>query len=175
MIYYLIITALTVSIDSFLCGFSFSLSKAKKGPLVLIISLTVFVMCLITNYAAVVFSKILNEKTVCLGGLILIAVGIYNLIKKNDELKNHKNFLIQSLTAGFAVGLDGAVANLSLAIMGINAFYVPITIAITHGLMIGLSVTLSELPFVKKLKKFYFIPPIILIILGLYKFIPIFF
>lgn len=175
MIYYLIITALTVSIDSFLCGFSFSLSKAKKIPLVLIISLTVFIMCLITNYATTTFTGILNEKTVRIGGLILIGVGVFNLVKKNDELKYHKNFLIQSLTAGFAVGLDGAVANLSLAIMGINAFYVPITIALMHGLMIGLSVTLSELPLIKKLKKFYYIPPLILIVLGLYKFIPIFF
>ena len=174
MIYYLILTALTVSIDSFLCGFSLSLSKTKKFPLVIIITLTVFLMCLITNYLTYALTGILTEKTASLGGLILIAVGIFNLVKKDSETKSHKSFLAEALSVGFAVGLDGAFANLSLALMGINAFYVPITIAITHGIMIALSIVLSETNVSKKIGKFGFVAPIILIILGAYRLISLF-
>lgn len=175
MILYLIITAITVSVDSFLCGFSLSLSSRKKFPLVLVITLTVYLMCNVTNYATYVFTNLLNEKTVGLGGIVLIAIGIYNLIKKESPSNvKHEKFIIQSITAGFAVGLDGAFANLSLSLMGINAFYVPLTIAIAHGIMIGLSVTITHSKICNKIKKVSAIAPILLILLGTYKIISIF-
>ncbi len=170
MIYFLLITALTVSIDSMVCGFSLSLIKPKKVPIVLGITLTVFIMCLITNYGATLFSSLLTDKTASLGGLILVGIGVYNLFKKNDKPIAHHNLLKQTLLSGFAVGLDGAVANLSLSIMGLNAFYVPLTIAVFHGIMIYIGVSLPDIPFVSKLSKYSFIAPIILIVLGLYKF-----
>ena len=69
-------------------------------------------MCLITNYLTRLFSGFLNEKTACIGGLILIIIGIANLLKKDAPLKQN-NFL-QYFSAGFAVGLDGAFANRTL-------------------------------------------------------------
>lgn len=176
MIYLVIITAITVSLDSFFCGLSLSIGNKKKLPLVLIVTLTVFCMCVITNYASYLFLRFLNERTACLGGLILIGIGIYNLLKKesNDKLCINKNFIFQCFCAGFAVGLDGAVANLSLAIMGMNQFYVPIIIGITHGIMIGLSTALSQTKIFKKLDKIKIIAPIILICLGIYKLLGLF-
>jgi len=172
---YLIITALTVSIDSFVCGFSLSLCSNKKLPIVLGIALTVFVMCLFTNYSTLFFAEHLSEKTASLGGLILVGVGIFNLIKKKDDtsLKN-KNSLSIALITGFAVGLDGALANLSLSLMGINAFYVPVTIAVMHALMIALGIALASTPLAKKFGKIEFLPPIILILLGGYKLLGLF-
>ncbi len=178
MITFLIITALTVSIDSFICGFSLSFTSKKKYPIVLIIALTVFVMCSITNYLTVLFKNFLNEQTASFGGIILIGVGVFNLLKScntkdnnimPDRLSFYKIFLI-----GLAVGLDGALANLSLALMSINQFYVPITIAIMHAIMIWLGIILSKTKLAKKFGKIEFLPPIILICLGGYKLLGLF-
>jgi len=175
MTYFLIITALTVSIDSFVCGFSLALKGGRKSPIVLGIALTVFVMCLITNYATTFFAESITERTASLGGLILIGVGIYNLVKKDtEETTPTRSAFKESLITGFAVGLDGAFANLSLSLMGINELYVPITIAVTHALMIALGIVLSETPIAKKFAKIEFLPPVILILLGGYKLLGLF-
>ena len=168
MIYFLILTALTVSIDSFVCGFSLSFISRKKLPIILTIALTVFFMCLVANYAPILFSKYLNENSSFLGGLILVFTGTYNLIKcfkKNTE--SHKtNGICQILFTGFAVGLDGAFANLSLSLMNINEFYVPILIAFMHAVMIWLGILLSQTKLAKKFAKIEFLPPLILVFLG---------
>lgn len=171
MTYYLLLTALTVSIDSFVCGFSLSFNCKRKLPFVLGIALTVFVMCSITNYATAFFAERISEKTASLGGLILIGIGLFNLFKKEDDGFSEKRhgIVAQSLLTGFAVGLDGALANLSLSLMGINAFYVPVTIALTHALMIALGIALAETSYAKKFGKIEFLPPIVLILLGGYK------
>ena len=175
MIYFLLTTAFVVSIDSFVCGFSLSMSGVKKLHVVSCIALTVFVMCLFTNYLTVFFADKITEKTASAGGAILIGIGIYNLIKKKSDAPTAKNgSLKESLIAGFAVGLDGALANLSLSLMGINAFYVPLTIALTHALMIWFGILLSQTKLVSKFAKIEFIPPIILIILGGYKLLGLF-
>ena len=169
MIYFLLLTALTVSIDSLFCGFSLSLIKPKKLPIVLTITLIVLLMCLLTNYGAIFLGNYLTEKTASLGGVILIAIGFYNLLKKENKRLNETNLFKQTLISAFAVGLDGAFANLSLSIMGINAFYVPLTIAFFHGIMVFIGVSITDIPLVNKLSKYTFIAPILLIALGLYK------
>ena len=175
MISFLILTSLTVSIDSLVCGFSLALVCKKKLYVILGVALTVFAMCLVTNYATVIFEDTLNEKTAYLGGLILIFVGVYNLLKRKDEsnIKNYKP-LSQALITGFAVGLDGAIANLSLSLMGMNAFFVPLTIAIMHALAITVGVLLAETSIAKKFAKIEFLPPLILIFLGGYKLLGLF-
>ena len=174
MIYFLLITSLTVSIDSFVCGFSLAYSTKKKPFIVLGIALTVLFMCLITNYATAFFAETVNERTASLGGIILIGVGIYNLLKRNDDIAREKSAIKQILISGFAVGLDGAFANLSLALMGINQFYVPIIISLMHALMIALGIILASTPLAKKFGKIEFVPPIILILLGAYKLLGLF-
>ena len=173
--YFLLITAFTVSIDSFLCGFSLSYQPGKKLPIVLGIAVTVFVMCLLTNYATTFFAPFLSEKIASLGGIILVGVGIYTLFSfKKEEKCATGGMLKQSVVTGFAVGLDGAFANLSLSLMGMNALYVPIIIAVMHAAMIALGIALAGTSFCKIFKKISFVPPIILIILGVYKLIGFF-
>ena len=156
MMWFLIVTALTVSIDSFVCGFTLSFNKGKKLHLILGIALTVFVMCLITNYFGMFFCDFLTEKTANFGGVILIGIGLWNLIKKDKNTDNtQKGILKQSILTGFAVGLDGALGNLSLSLMGFNGIYVPITIAFMHAFLIFIGITvfiLSVLPYKKKNK-----------------------
>lgn len=176
MIYYLILTSLLVSIDSFVCGFSLSLQSKRKSLIVLTIALIVFFMCAAINFSTSFFLDKISEKTASLGGLILIGIGVYNLIKRDTpNAFEKKSFSFkQTLLVGFAVGLDGAMANLSLAMMGINQFYVPITIAFFHALTISLGIILSSCPFAKKMSKIEIISPIILILLGGYKLLGLF-
>lgn len=175
MIYFLLITALTVSIDSFVCGFSLAYTTKRKPLIVLGIALTVLFMCFFTNYLTAFFADKIDERTASLGGLILIGVGIYNLIKPNKDTPPSQNFAFkQILISGFAVGLDGAIANLSLSLMGINQFYVPVIIALMHALMIALGIALASTPLAKKFGKIEFVPPIILILLGTYKLLGLF-
>ena len=198
---FLFVTAFTVSIDSFACGFSLAFNGKGKNKFIvaLVIALTVFVMCAAANYAAASLSVILSEKIASLGGIILIGVGVFNLLKPADGSAGQRNsnenadaelnskaranadakkargkLIKQSLLSGVAVGLDGAAANLSLAIMGINGFYVPVVIAAMHAVMIMLGITLSGVPFIKKFGKLKFLPPLVLILLGLYKLLPLF-
>lgn len=170
MTYFVLITAFTVSIDSFVCGFSLALYGKKKLFIVTVVALTVLLMCTLANCFANVFSGSLNEKTANLGGLILIGIGLYNLFKKDDNKSLCEGRIIkQSLLTGFAVGLDGAAANLSLAIMGFNSFYVPVIIAAMHAFMITLGIAFSDTGIAKKFGRISFIPPLILVTLGLYK------
>ncbi len=174
MIPFLLLTAFTVSIDSFFCGFSLSLLGKKKYPIILGVALTVFIFCLITNYSAKLCSGFLSEKTASLGGIILIIIGIFNLVKKDGEIKNTKGILKQSVIIGIGVGLDGAFANMSLSLMGINDFYVPVIIASMHAILIYLGTILSRFKIFYKNDKFKLLPPLILIILGLYKLVGFF-
>ncbi len=170
MIYFMIMTAFTVSIDSFICGLSLSLSTKKKLPVIFGIVTTVFIMCCAVNYLTTFFADKLTETHACLGGVVLIAVGIFNMIKSTNKSSiNEKSALGISIITGFAVGLDGALANLSLSLMGLNDFFVPLTIAFFHGLMIGLGLLLTTKFNNEKLAKIEFLPPVILILLGCYK------
>lgn len=172
---FLLSTAFIVSIDSFLAGFSLSRSCKKILPVVLGTASMVYVLCLITNYLGSILQGILTENLVSLGGVILILVGIYNLIVNKKQTVKNSSVILQSLITGFGVGLDGACANLSLAIMGINGFYVPIIIAVMHLIMIYSGAILSNTAFNKILQKYQFIPPILLMLLGLYKLYPVIF
>ena len=175
MIWFLIATSFIVSIDSFVCGFSLSILNSKKFHIILGISLVVLLLCTLTNYLALFFHGFLNEKTASLGGLILIVMGLYNLFKKKKE-KNEKQLgiLKQSILSGFAVGSDGAVANLSLSLMGYNAFFVPLTITAMHFLMISFGTYLANTSFIKKFAKIEWLSPFILILLGTYKLLGLF-
>ncbi len=177
----LIFTSLAVSVDSFLCAFSFSDLKGKRQRfwVVFLITAIVYLMSFIVNEFASLFSGYLNEKTASLGGLILVASGIIALIKQRSEkeailplnckCKGIDDYKYRAITTGFAVGLDGASANLSLAIMGMNAFYVPLTIALTHALAVYLGIKLTQTKLLKKVMKYEYIPPLVLIVIGLIK------
>ena len=166
---FFLLTAFMVSVDSLVCGFS--LPKAEKNRLliVLTISVTVFFMCCIANYSALYLKNVLSEKTTLIGGVVLIAVGIVNLTKKDDTPSLLTGTLKQSLMVGFAVGIDGSAANLSLALMGINAFYVPVIIALMHAVMVLIGISIRQTFSGYRLEKYSFLPPLILTFLGVYK------
>lgn len=174
MLSLLLLTAFSVSIDSFFCGFSLPQNNKNKYLSVPIIAVVVFVMCVIANYTAKALSSLLTEEIAELGGIILVCIGVYNLIKKDEDPKPKNYGFFESVLSGFAVGLDGSLANLSLSLMGINAFFVPLVIALFHALLVGLGIFLSGKLKSLKIDKLKPLPPLLLIGLGAYKIISIF-
>ncbi|MBR2614492.1 MAG: manganese efflux pump [Clostridia bacterium] len=165
---FVVLGAFLVSIDSFISGFSLSNSCKNKKQLVFGVATVVLALCFLTNYLGVFLQNVLTEKTACLGGIILILIGVFNLLNIKKEINYNKPFL-KILLVGFAVGLDGAFFNLSLSIMGFSHFYLPFIIAFVHGFMIYLSTLLYETKIFNFVRKFSFIAPCILIVLGVYK------
>lgn len=174
MIGFLLLTSLTVSIDSFACGFSLALLSRKKLPILLGITLTVFLMCLIANYSATLISLKFTDSAVFIGGIILFLLGLYNLINKDKIVVSDRYGNLLPFIVGFAVGIDGAISNLSLSIMGLNSIFVPLTIALFHAVMIALGILLASSPVKKLFNKLNFLPPVILMLLGLFKALKVF-
>lgn len=164
---FLITTAVAVSADSLICGFS--LYAKRKLPVAAGISAVVLFMCLITYFFGNALKSVLTEKNANLGGVILIFIGIFNLFFTKKTPENCGSFLRRIFLVGFAVGIDGAAANLSLCITGYGYFYLPFLIAFTHFLAVSAGMFLADVKFIKAIAKTNCIAPIILIVSGLYK------
>ena len=171
MIWIIILTSVTVSLDSLICGLSLSMSGINKKNLIIGIAVTVLIMCLVASICGTILSQILSEQVAGCGGIILVIIGVINLFKRDTEIKSNKTAFKEVVATGFAVGLDGAFATLSLAVMGMNALYIPFIIAFFHALLIYLGTILGEKP---KRLKISIIAPFILIGLGIYKIVSAF-
>lgn len=169
----LLITALTVSVDSFACGLGLSLGKKRNFLPVPVITATVFIMCLIAHFAAIPLSAVLTEKVASFGGLILIGTGVFGLFKREKDDKTRKG-LWDTVLVGFAVGLDGACADLSLALMGLDGIIVPVVIALMHALAVFFGILLSGAVKKSVMEKIGFLSPAILIAIGVYKIVSAF-
>lgn len=123
------VSALAVSADSFAAGFSLA-ARGKKLPLV--VMAVTFVLCLVTSIAGKTMQGLLDGYADIAGAAILAFVGIVNLFKKDDDgLLVSANDITECIAIGFAVGLDAAVANLSLALQ-YGDFCVPVIFAVLH-------------------------------------------
>ena len=171
---FLVTTAFIVSIDSFLAGFSLSKKPNHKMVIAGAVSI-IFVLCVVANYLGAVLKNVLTENVASLGGSILVLIGVYDLIAIKKSQKERDSAIIESVVTGFCVGLDGALSNLSLSIMGMNAFYVPVVITLMHLLMISLGLFTSNTCLKKFTERYSFIPPATLIVLGIYKLLPVIF
>lgn len=167
----LFITAFAVSVDSFFAGISLKTdAKINYKHLFLIVSV-IALMCLIGN----LFGKVLKNNFVdnfsFSGGIILVAVGLYDLLFTEKQTKNLIKPTIsatESLLVGIAVGIDGCAAVFSLAVMGYGSLIVPTTITVMHFILISLGMTVKNCldRFAVNLKA---LSPAILVALGSYK------
>lgn len=168
---FLISTAFAVSIDSFFAGFSLNLRGSGKKQTLIITTAVIFVMCLFGNLLGKVLSGAASEKFTVIGGVILSAVGLFEIFfsdKDDKKLKPSVCTLSESCLIGLGVGIDGCIADISLAVMGYSQIYVPVLIAFMHLILIDLGMALNgRINFNKN--KWGNIPPIVLLALGLYK------
>ena len=130
---YVIFTAVCVSVDSFIAGFTLSINKRKSITLPLTVTLVTLCMCLAAGIAATLVAGALSEWGSYFGAGILICLGIANLFRHSDEGSLNSVTFAQCFMIGFGVGLDGAAATLSMVLQGMgDAFTISIIVAVTH-------------------------------------------
>ena len=174
----LITTAITVSIDSFICGLSLQSQYKSNFKILLGICLAVFITCTIGAISGNVIGTILNRYAELIGGIILYLVAIINLNCQSPQTptilqKTNKIFAI-SITVGVGVGLDGALACFSLVAIGYNPLLTVLIMTIAHVIAMLFAILIADNVLTKKIIKSNYIAPLILAIIGAYKIIGFF-
>lgn len=167
---FLVLTALSVSADSFFGGLALLIDEKQKIKSVLAVFISVLILCVLGSTLGKIFGDFLKNYAEFLGGIILILVGISGLVKKpNNKIYNRdKSSIKKSLLVGISVGLDGAVGSFTLTASGFNGLFVALFITFIHVILLVLALFLSKkLP--SKIQNESKIPSFILVFLGLYK------
>ncbi len=147
---FVLLTAITVSIDSFVAGFSLSLNKRKSLMLPLTVAIVTYWMCLIAGWAGSLLRPLLQNYVKYIGAIILFALGLSNLAKKEDSEMQQIGFS-KCIAIGVGVGLDGAAADLSLVMQGIgDTVFLPILFALTHFVTVFIGQRLAQFAKPKK-------------------------
>ena len=135
------VTAVIVSIDSFVAGFSMSLNR-KMGPtLPSAVAFITLILCILTSVIGRYLSNYVEKYVDYIAAALLALLALFNLFKKEEEATTRLKdiTLYESMTIGVSVGMDASVANLSLALDGSSVLAIagvsllaPIVFAITH-------------------------------------------
>lgn len=172
----LIITAFSVSVDSFFCGLSLAIKSTNYKRIILGVILSVFCLCYLGANLGYHASEVLKKTSEMVGGLTLMLLAILdNLPKKESSnflMQSKKDdILIKSVFVGFSIGLDGAVGCFSLTLMGLNAVLVTIVITFVHILLLITAFSLSKIIKINNKSLLEKIPSYIIFLLGAYKFL----
>ena len=163
------ITAVIVSLDSFVAGFSLSLNKKANLLLPSAVAIVTLVLCVATTIVGELLQGYLGKVVDYFGAGLLALLALTSLIKNDDGEKANLSAvtLAESLTIGVAVGMDAAVANLSLALLGVGLI-APIVFAVTHFFTVLLGQLLARKI---KLKHTNVFSAVILLVLAISKMI----
>lgn len=138
------ITAIIVSLDSFVAGFSLSLNKKANPVLPSAVALITLLMCLVTSFVGSLLEKYLGKNIDYFGAALLLLLAVLSLVRKDEtEISLQTVTITESLTIGVAVGMDAAVANLSLSVSGVGLI-APLVFAVTHFFTVLLGQVLAR-------------------------------
>ena len=139
------VTAVIVSLDSFVAGFSLSLNKKANLMLPSAVALITLLLCLATTLIGEMLGAYLGKVVDYFGAGLLALLALVSLVKGDEKEQANLSevSLSESLTIGVAVGMDAAVANLSLALLGIGLL-APIVFAVTHFFTVLLGQSLAR-------------------------------
>lgn len=137
-------TAIIVSLDSFVAGFSLSLNKKANAALPATVALVTLLLCMATTFIGVILKDYLQNIADIFGATALLCLAVFNLFKTDEQ----SNALAppntgENLAVGFAVGTDAAIANLTLAIDGVGII-APLVFAVTHYFTVFLGQILAK-------------------------------
>ena len=163
------VTAVIVSLDSFVAGFSLSLNKKANLVLPSAVALITLILCLATTLVGELLQGYLGKAVDYFGAALLALLALLSLIRGDESEQANLSTvtLAESLTIGVAVGMDAAVANLSLALLGVGLL-APIIFAITHFFTVLLGQALARKV---KLEHTNIFSAVILLILAISKMI----
>lgn len=161
------VTAVIVSLDSFVAGFSLSLNKKANLVLPSAVALITLLLCLATTLVGELLQGYFGKVVDYFGAALLALLALVNLVKADeDEQANLSTVrLSESLTIGVAVGMDAAVANLSLSLLGVGLL-APIVFAVTHFFTVLLGQLLARKV---KLQHTNVFSAVILLVLAIFK------
>ena len=139
------VTAVIVSLDSFVAGFSLSLNKKANLVLPSAVALITLLLCIATTLIGEFLQGYLGRVVDYFGAALLALLALVSLIKEDEGEQANLNTvtLSESLTIGVAVGMDAAVANLSLALLGVGLL-APIVFAVMHFFTVLLGQVLAK-------------------------------
>lgn len=147
------VTAVIVSLDSFVAGFSVSLNRKANTTLPSAVALITLLLCLLTSVIGRYLSAYLEHCVNYVAAALLTLLALFNLLKKEeDETARLDSVTIgESMTIGVSVGMDAAVANLSLSLdaagalsLGGIALLAPIVFGVTHYFTVFLGQVLAQ-------------------------------
>ncbi len=166
---FMLSASLSVSLDSFFCGLSLTTSKKNRIQATLTIALTVGLMCFFGAFIGYNAKSFLTKFAPLIAGVTLTAISVFKILNasKGKDIKEGKTSIIKYIPLGIAVGIDGLIGSFSLVLIGYNVFFVSAIITILHTVLLYASISVS-LKIVKH-KFIYKFPPVILLILGIYK------
>ncbi|GAB3068934.1 sporulation membrane protein YtaF [Virgibacillus ainsalahensis] len=195
MAYYigLFLLVIAVSLDGFSVGVTYGLRKIR----VPIIALAIIMLCSgIIVLLAMTIGQMLGyiispDMTKILGGSILIFLGLfslYSIIRPEKETKKNQNIWTTVLTTpdkadidhsgiispgeavllGAALALDAFGAGIGASMLGYSPVLTAILIALMSGLFVFCGIqTGALLAKNKKLRQMVFLPPVLLIAIGI--------
>ena len=139
------VTAVIVSLDSFVAGFSLSLNKKANLALPSAVALITLLLCLVTTLVGEFLQEYLGKVVDYFGASLLALLALISLVRDDEEEQVNLTTvtLYESLTIGVAVGMDAAVANLSLALLGVGLI-APVVFAVTHFFTVLLGQSLAR-------------------------------
>ena len=147
------VTAVIVSLDSFVAGFSMSLNRKVGTTLPSAVALITLLLCLLTSVIGRYLSQYATQYVNYVAAALLLLLALFNLFKKDEEevARLKSVTLNESLTIGVSVGMDAAVANLSLSLEGARglslggvALLTPIVFGVTHYFTVFLGQALAQ-------------------------------
>ena len=116
------VTALVVSLDSFMAGFSLSLNKRSSPTLPSAVALITLLLCIVTSVAGQALLRYAEKIVDYLGAALLMLLAITALFRRDDRRSALAAVsLRESIAIGVAVGMDAAIANFAFA--GRDALY----------------------------------------------------
>jgi len=199
MIYYLKLLSIViaVSLDSFGVGMTYGMRKIKVHffPLLIIMSCSGMMVFIAMTIGNIISAYISSNITSSIGGIILIFLGLFMLVSIfSDSKKSFSNHIFvhqsvlsspqkidkdrsgtiqfnEAIILGSALAMDAFGAGIGVSMMGYKPILTAILIAGMSGgfLFIGMR-TGFLLSKIKVLSKLTFLPPIILISIGIYHF-----
>lgn len=147
------LTAVIVSLDSFVAGFSVSLNRKSNLTLPSAVALITLLLCLLTSIVGKFLSHYATQYVNYVAAALLGLLALFNLLKRDeDEAARLQSVTLgESLTIGVSVGMDAAIANLSLALDGAGALKIcgvavlaPIVFGVTHYFTVFLGQVLAQ-------------------------------
>ena len=150
------VTSVIVSLDSFVAGFSVSLNRKVGTTLPSAVALITLLLCLMTSLIGRYLSQYVEQYVNYLSAALLLLLALFNLFKTEEEQASRLKSvtLSESLTIGVSVGMDAAVANLSLSLTGATAeelasfssisLVAPIVFGVTHYLTVFLGQVMAQ-------------------------------